>query len=143
MNVKRARALRKNVGEPERRMWSLLYSLRQERFHFRRQAQIGRYYADFACLHGNLIIEIDGDTHGGESAIAYDAVRDAYMRERGLTVLRFSNDDVMHNGEGVFDTVVLALEELGVSPLTPTPVPSPQGGGRRRKREDGEWGKTA
>ncbi|QMV03919.1 DUF559 domain-containing protein [Devosia sp. D6-9] len=138
MSIERVRELRRDPGEPERVMWQVLHSFRQQGYHFRRQAAIGPYYADFACHHGKLVIEVDGDSHAG--AEAYDERRDAYMRARGYQVLRISNHDVVANRDGVFTLVAQLLE--GVEPLTPTPVPSPQGGGRRRSRKHGADGKS-
>jgi very-short-patch-repair endonuclease len=89
LTIERARELRKNPGEPERRMWFVLYTFRQQGYHFRRQVQVGPYYADFACHHAAVVIEVDGDTHGTDAARAYDARRDAYFHKRGYEVLRF------------------------------------------------------
>jgi len=131
MGTERAKELRRNPGEPERIMWQVLYTFRQQGYHFRRQAPIGPYYADFVCHHAGLVIEVDGDSHA--RAEAYDQRRDAFMRERGFDVLRFSNFDVVSNPDGVYD--VLAERLKTVPPLTPTPAPSPQGGGRPRSRQ--------
>lgn len=111
-------------------MWSILYSLRKAGYHFRRQAQIGPYYADFADMTTKLVIEVDGPTHGTDAARAYDAARNAYMQERGFTVLRFWNNDVLDHPDGVYETILGALG-LGE---TPHPVPPPQGGRRRQRR---------
>lgn len=129
VSVERARSLRKTAPGPERAMWRLLYSLRREGHNFRRQVPLGRYYADFACHSLKLVIEIDGDTHGGDEAIAYDAVRDAFLRSEGYAVMRFTNDDVMRNAEGVFRVLSDWIAEAA---KPPTPVPSPRGGGRPR-----------
>ena len=77
------------------------------------------------------MIEVDGDTHGSDLAKANDATRDEYLAARGFTVLRFSNDDVLYNPDGVFRVVTDALErrpERRRAPAPP-PQPSPQGGG--------------
>jgi very-short-patch-repair endonuclease len=109
-------------------MWRVLHTFRQAGQHFRRQAQIGRYYADFACHEAKIVVEVDGDTHG--TTAEYDAERDRHLRWRGYAVLRFSNHDVMHNAEGVFAVIAAAVSGT----TTPTPDPSPQGGGRRSRR---------
>jgi very-short-patch-repair endonuclease len=129
MALERARSLRRNPPEPERRVWMLLRDLRSLGFHFRRQVPIGPYYADFACHHARLVIEVDGDTHGGDAAVAYDAERDGFLRRAGYAVLRFSNHDVMHELDGVRRALEEALRGRATLP-TPTPSgPSPQGGG--------------
>jgi very-short-patch-repair endonuclease len=136
MSISRARELRSNPTVPERAMWRLLHSFRQQGVHFRRQVQIGKYYADFASHHAKLIIEVDGDTHGTDAAIVYDATRNRYFRWRGYRVMRFSNADVMGNAEGVWAVIAGVLAEMPSAPSTPTPDPSPQGGGRRRGTAD-------
>ena len=60
MSTDLARKLRRDPPEPERRMWAILFPLRRQGYNFRRQAQIGAYYADFACRHPAMVIEVDG-----------------------------------------------------------------------------------
>lgn len=90
-------------------MWRLLHVLRTGGYHFRKQAQIGPYFADIACHHAKLVIEIDGDTHGTDAAERHDAARDDFLRRQGYTVLRFTNSDVIENPNGVFLVVETAL----------------------------------
>jgi very-short-patch-repair endonuclease len=91
-------------------MWNALRTLKPRGFHFRRQVPLGRYYADFACHHPKLVIEIDGLSHTDAD---YDAARDAFMRREGYRVLRIGNDDVLREL-----TAVMRLVEqvLGISP---------------------------
>jgi very-short-patch-repair endonuclease len=129
-----SRDLRKKLrGNPtlaERALWQLLWPLRTGTYHFRKQVEVGPYYVDFACIHAQLIVEVDGDTHGGEIAQSNDRTRDEYLSARGFTVLRFSNDDVLNRAEGVFDIVAATLEHRPTSHrASPPPQPSPQGGG--------------
>jgi len=121
-----ARKLRRQATPAEQAFWKLTYAWRQQGWHFRRQFQLGSYYVDFVCVSAGLVIEIDGDTHGTELALANDCVRDDYLRGRGFMVMRFSNRDVLTNAEGVFDVVAAHLETR--APIPP-PQPSPQGGG--------------
>jgi very-short-patch-repair endonuclease len=76
------------------------------------------------------VIEVNGDTHGTDDAVAHDFERTEYMRSRGIHVLRFSNFEVMSNAEGVHAEIASVLASVSRSSNTPTPVPSPQGGGR-------------
>jgi very-short-patch-repair endonuclease len=94
--------------------------------HFRRQVHIGPYVADFCCLRARLIVEVDGDQHGYDDCIARDRNRTAYLASQGYTVLRFSNPEVMTATENVLEAI---YAQLNIS--TPTPNPSPQGGGER------------
>jgi very-short-patch-repair endonuclease len=105
----RAQRLRRNPTAPEIRFWRLIEPLRAGKYHFRKQAPIGRYVADFACHHAKLIVEIDGDTHFSGTGPQTDIVRTAFLIGEGYSILRFTNLDVMTNPEGVYATVVAAL----------------------------------
>ncbi len=119
--------LRANSTAPERRMWRLLYPFRTGGFHFRKQEQIGPFYVDFACHHAGLVIEVDGETHYVDGARQRDARRDAFLRGEGYTVLRFTNEDVMHNPEGVHTLVAAALADRPQRPRSSSrPEPSRQ-----------------
>ena len=124
MSTDLARKLRRNSTAPERRLWRLLYPFRTGSFHFRKQVQVGEYFVDFACLHAGLVIELDGETHGGDVARSNDAIRDDYLAGRGFSVLRFTNDDVMTNPEGVFTVIsnVLATRPTSQRAATPSPT---------------------
>ncbi|MEH3157561.1 MAG: DUF559 domain-containing protein [Sphingomonas taxi] len=106
--VPRARQLRRDAPEPERR---LLHALREAFPHlkWRHQAPVGPFYADMLCLSEKLVIEVDGDTHAG--AGNRDASRAAFMAGKGYRTLRFSNADVMTNLEGVITQISFSLRE--------------------------------
>lgn len=87
-------------------MWNALRTLKPLGFHFRRQVPLGRYYADFACHHPKLVIEIDGWTHTDPD---YDAARDAFIATQGYRVLRVRNDEVMRELNGVMIALQHAL----------------------------------
>lgn len=125
-----ARKLRANPTLSEIRMWRLLHALRTDGYHFRKQAKLGTYYVDFACLHAKLVIEVDGSTHGTDRARHNDAVRDDYLRGRGFTVLRFVADDVFDNEAGVGEMILAALagkprKHRGSSPPSQVPLGPP------------------
>ena len=114
-----ARKLRTGMTQQEQRLWRQLRDLnRRLGTHFRRQAPVGRFIADFADLGRRLVIEADGGGHGGER----DAARDAWFKAQGFVVLRFWNTDVDGNMEGVMQIVLDALE------AAPPPHPSPTRG---------------
>jgi len=102
----RARQMRREPTEAERRMWRLLRDRRLGGFKFRRQEQLGRYIVDFVCFERKLVIELDGSQHA-ESA--YDAERDAWLRSRDFVVLRFWNNEVFENPVGVLHAVATRL----------------------------------
>jgi very-short-patch-repair endonuclease len=128
--VPRARKLRRDVTDAERKLWRELHVLAMGDSHFRRQATIGPYFADFACHAKRLVIELDGGQHGDGLHAASDAKRDAYMQNSGYRVLRFWNNDVMQNIDGVMQVIAEAISAL----VPPTPDPSPPLRGGRGSR---------
>jgi very-short-patch-repair endonuclease len=108
--LKRAAEMRKNPTEPENRMWNQLRMQRFAGYKFRRQAVIGRRIVDFFCPAKGLVIEIDGDTHDFET----DQLRDQRIEaEYGFSTVRFTNEDVMRNMEGVHIRLAEVLESTG------------------------------
>ncbi|MBB5049338.1 very-short-patch-repair endonuclease [Rhodopseudomonas rhenobacensis] len=120
--VPRARSLRQNTTDAERKLWQRLRKIALGDVHFRRQATIGPYFADFACHAIRLVIEIDGGQHA-ESAT--DQVRTDYMHAQGYRVLRFWNHEVLENIDGVVETI---LSAASVAPPTPDPSPPQERG---------------
>ena len=105
--VPRARQLRRDAPEPERR---LLRALREALpdFKWRHQAPIGRFHADILCFSEALVIEVDGDTHADR--VEEDAARTKVIEREGFEVLRFTNGDVMENIDGVLAHVAATLD---------------------------------
>src|SRR3712207_6216441 len=94
--ARQAKALRRSLTEPERRLWwHLRHRLAIEGTHFRRQVALGSYVVDFCCLARKLIFEVDGNQHGSDQGAAYDGKRTALLEAQGFRVLRFSNFEVM------------------------------------------------
>jgi very-short-patch-repair endonuclease len=104
-----ARRLRKNPTIAETRLWNELRKLRRQGYHFRRQAPVGRFIVDFACLSQRLIVEVDGIQHSTAAGARADAARDANLTWRGFKVLRFTNADVSQHVEGVMLEILAAL----------------------------------
>ncbi len=107
-----ARSLRRNATSAERRLWLGLRRKEVGGFRFRRQVALGGYIADFASFDAKLVIEVDGATHSTDEQIARDAARTAALAAQGFAILRFTNDEVFHNLDGVLETVRLKLIEL-------------------------------
>ena len=101
----RAKELRKNLTPQEKKLWGLLRNHRYKGLEFRRQQPIGNYIVDFICRNKWLIIEIDGGQHNEIKTIEYDKKRTKYLEEQGFTVLRFWNNDIDNNIEGVFEII--------------------------------------
>ena len=108
-----ARAARRNPTEAERRLWSVLRSHRLAEFKFRRQHPVGRYILDFACVEHRLAIECDGGQHADSAS---DALRTAELHSNGWRVLRFWNNDILTNTEGVLTTILAILVERRGAP---------------------------
>ena len=112
-NIATARVLRRTMTDAEQALWRVLRSRQLEGFKFRRQHSIGRYVVDFVCLERKLIVEVDGGHHAEQADV--DAERTAYLEDKGFHVIRFWNNEVLAEMEGVA-TRLLAT-------LTPTPLP--------------------
>jgi very-short-patch-repair endonuclease len=108
VSIAQAKELRGNMTDAERRLW---YWLRARRFgghKFKRQVPIGPYVVDFACLGRKLVVEVDGGQHNESES---DRVRASYLDSEGFGVLRFWNNDVLSNTQGVLEVIVSALEQ--------------------------------
>jgi very-short-patch-repair endonuclease len=116
--LERAKAMRKELTEPERRLWHALRAKRFQGASFRRQVVIGQIIADFACRRPKmLVVEVDGDTHAGRER--YDAMRTQLLEKHGYQVMRFTNEDVMRNLDGV----LLIIQQRLRTPPLPDPLP--------------------
>ena len=107
----RSQKLRSNVTDAERKLWSKVRLDKIKGYRFYRQKPIGNYIVDFYCPKAKLIIELDGGQHLENRALAYDETRTSYLGSLGLKVLRFSDIDVLHNIEGVVETVIQNLPQ--------------------------------
>jgi very-short-patch-repair endonuclease len=107
-----ARTLRRNATGAERRLWQRLRREQVGGFLFRRQVILDGFIADFACLDARMLVEVDGATHSTDEQIARDAVRSAALAAEGFDILRFTNEDVYVNLDGVLETIRMRLTEL-------------------------------
>lgn len=136
MSVDRAKTLRKQMTDAERRLW---YRLRAHRFQgqkFKRQVPIGSYVVDFANLRAKLVVEVDGGQHAESRS---DSVRDRALRERGFQVLRFWNTDVLRSTDEVLGVIAAAMHSSKQAPLSRRGAPrlatlSPLGRGEVKVR---------
>jgi len=113
-----ARQMRKEPTEPEKLLWGRLRNSQLEGFKFRRQTVIEPYICDFFCPARGLVVEVDGHTHD----VAADSERDERLAQRGFAVLRFTNNDVTRNIDGVLNSILMKLHALPdrfTHPLTP------------------------
>jgi very-short-patch-repair endonuclease len=105
-SVERARRLRRDATDAEKKLWQALGEAFPEA-RFRRQCPVGPYIADFLSFRHKLIVEVDGGQHTPQS----DARRTAYLQREGFRILRFWNNDVLANTEGVLMQISLSLGE--------------------------------
>jgi len=101
------RELRRLGTRGERLLWGALRNRHLGGYKFRRQHSIEEYYVDFVCLQKKLVIEIDGASHEGQ--IIYDRIREADLKRLGFNVMRFTEDEVVENLEGVFYSICVFL----------------------------------
>jgi very-short-patch-repair endonuclease len=94
------------MTDAERRLWAALRGRRLQGFKFRRQRPLGPFIVDFACIEHRLVVEADGGQHADSQ---YDADRTAWLEKRGWRVLRFWNNGILANPEGVQEAVLQAL----------------------------------
>ena len=95
------------MTEAEKRIWFRLRGHRLNGTSFRRQFSTGSYIVDFVCLEARLIVEIDGGEHAESSR---DKVREAWLKSQDFVVLRFWNNDVLRNTEGVMEQIARTLQ---------------------------------
>ena len=106
-NTTKARILRRNQTDAEAALWRKLRGRGLDNYKFRRQVPLGSYVADFLCKEAMLIVEIDGGHHSAQ--VEYDQHRDAFLRAGGYEVVRFWNNEVLTNLNGVLESLTLTL----------------------------------
>jgi very-short-patch-repair endonuclease len=122
-NTAIAKTLRKRPTDSERLLWKHLRAKQIEGYKFRRQEPMGRYIVDFACHEKRIVVEVDGSQHAKDKE--RDGERDRWLKEQGYNVLRFWNNEVLANIEGVLGVIRNLL-------LSPSLSPSHQGREDRR-----------
>jgi very-short-patch-repair endonuclease len=130
--IAQARGLRlERATEVEKLLWLRLRAGQIGGAKFRRQHPFGPYFLDFVCLESGLVVELDGGQHCEDSHAAHDERRTEFLRQAGFVVLRFWNNDVTGNIDGLLETISATLATL------PSPPPS-----LSRKRARGRDAKT-
>ena len=123
INKVRGRAMRASPTDAERKLWwHLRYRLATPSSHFRRQVHLGHFIVDFACHALKIVIEIDGGQHAEQTK--QDARRTQFLKSEGYRVLRFWNNEVLSNIDGVLEVIQSAVL------ATPTPTPPHKGEGK-------------
>jgi very-short-patch-repair endonuclease len=129
----RAKQLRQAMTRGETLLWRYLKANRVDGLGFRRQIPFRNYIADFVCLSVKLIVELDGESHDFEERQKADQDRDAFFASEGFHVLRFTNEQVMTNSEGIVATIrgIAAARASGSPPSVTLPH---KGGGNGSAR---------
>ena len=118
--IVRARALRIQMTDAERKLWRALRDRRFAGVKFRSQVPVGPFIADFICFDSRLVIEVDGGQHAESMS---DERRDAWFRKNGFRILRFWNNDVLLNTEGVLTAILDTVAAL--TPAIPNHLVTP------------------
>lgn len=119
----RARRLRRDQTEAERKLWARLRARQLCGVKFRRQHPIDRFVADFCCLEHRLVVELDGGHHAEQ--VETDQRRSALLARRGYRVLRFWDNEVMEDRDAVLERIAAVLSDPHLNPLP----------GRERKKK--------
>lgn len=109
------RELRKRQTDAEKVIWNLVRNKQILGFKFFRQYSVGNYILDFFCTEARLAIEIDGGQHAEPLNQIVDNERTEYLREQNITVIRFWNNEVLQNTEGVYETIYKTLSRIKLS----------------------------
>jgi len=105
-----ARELRQLQTPMERRLWNRLCKRQFFGLHFRRQHPVGHYIVDFYCAKYSLIVEVDGESHHYQ--VEYDETRTEWLKSQGYDVLRFTNEEVLRNLEGVLTAIQMYIDKV-------------------------------
>ena len=106
-----AKSMRKAMTDAELKLWNAVRAHRLMDLGFRRQFPIGNFIVDFACPQKRIIVELDGSQHNDSGALRYDMARTGFLEKSGWTVLRFANDDVLNDIDGVCQHIIITATE--------------------------------
>jgi very-short-patch-repair endonuclease len=115
------RRLRSNMTGPETRLWSRLRARQLQGLKFRRQHGIGPYIVDFYRPEQSLVIEVDGDSHADADQVVKDRQREQYLQSLGLRIIRYINDDIVKNLDGVLEDLAERLSSKSTPPRPSLP----------------------
>ena len=110
IHFSRARNLRRTMTEAEIKLWEFLNNRKACGYKFRRQHPLGLYIADFYCHEKRLVVEADGEIHLNPEAVEKDENRTAVLEQYGITVIRFSNQEVLEETDSVVQSIIQELD---------------------------------
>jgi 5-methyltetrahydrofolate--homocysteine methyltransferase len=106
-----SRINRRNTTPAEECLWAVLRDRKLDGWKFRRQKVIGKFVADFCCPDARLIVELDGEIHDAQNAQIADSLRTEFLNTKGYTVIRFRNEEILHNLLEVLNTIKTNLPD--------------------------------
>lgn len=115
----------------ERKLWNIIRNRQFFGYRFRRQFPIGQYIVDFVCREKKIIIEIDGGQHNEINNIEYDKKRTVFLNAEGFKVIRFWNNEIDNNIDGVYEKL---KKDFNVENIITPSQPSPSGEGAKKKK---------
>jgi very-short-patch-repair endonuclease len=111
------------MTEAEKRLWQHIRNRQLENCKFRRQYSVAAFAIDFYSPEIKLALEVDGDSHFVDGAVEYDAERQKFIESARIKFLRFTNEEVYHNLDGVLEVIVEGIKSLRTSGVLPPPAP--------------------
>ncbi|MEW6374453.1 MAG: endonuclease domain-containing protein [Thermodesulfobacteriota bacterium] len=131
--MERCRKLRKEETDAEKKFWAVLRNRQLAGAKFRRQFSVGRHILDFYCPEYKLCIEADGGQHYGGKGRQRDGLRAAELLKIGVEIIRFNDQEILTNIEGVYEIIQRAIEKKRGSPphLNPLPIGGEEVRGRK------------
>lgn len=109
-----SKRMRSKMTDADLKLWNAVRAHRLEGLGFKRQMPINNYIVDFACPQHKLIVELDGSQHAQEEYAKKDEIRTRFLQQQGWQVLRFWNDDVLKDVDGVCQHILAFLTQQGV-----------------------------
>ena len=128
-NIEKSRYLRRNQTDAEKKLWKILRNRSLSGIKFRRQFPVDKYILDFYSPECKLCIEADGGQHYADEGKRHDEIRTKVLFDLGIQVLRFSDRDILNNGDGVCEVIQRVIKPGN----TPSPQSSPPGGEEAKK----------
>jgi very-short-patch-repair endonuclease len=110
MSVRQARSFRKRATDAKKRLWAQLRNRKAAGLKFRRQHPVGDRVVDFFCAEANLAIELEGSGHYRHAGETSDLDREIDLYEKGIRILRFHNDEIFENLDGVLNRIIYAVD---------------------------------
>ena len=127
--IERCRTLRRNQTDAEKKLWTILRNRQLNGIKFRRQFPVGKYILDFYCPEYKFAIEADGGQHYELMGKKRDALREEELKKLGVEIIRFGDQDILTNIDGVYEAILKTIDKIKIAP---SPQSSPPRGERRK-----------